>query len=241
MLTLNANEGQNPLRFCRRILESGVIFAALSFHVLCSCGYRKNVAAEDRKQINSEKVEVEAYLFDAKLRRHGKPTSFRLEIFQTDSIMALGGRAYLGKGALKGRVMADSLEVYFPSSNEYLYKCLSNLIQSGDCPETPIAISLLHLFKTLPGSLDEMNHVQVTPDYSNPKRPKFRLFLSDCPWRLELTYDRQKTGWRVRRFSFDNGNNITLNARRREYKNRAHVSTNKFHLKVPPDARNINP
>lgn len=214
---------------------------ALVFVVSCTSGYRIPPVGEEKVETAHEKIEVEAYLFDARLRRRGKPTSFRLEIFQTDSVLALGGRAYLGKGALKGRLTADSLEVYFPSSNEYLYESLSDLFVTTECPNKLARLNLLRLFDSLPDSVEEMGSVRVMADYSNSKRPQFNIFLQDCPWEMELTYDWQGTGWRIRHFKFDNGKEISLKAQRREYKKKAFVRAGKFVLAIPVDVLRITP
>jgi hypothetical protein len=198
-------------------------------------------SAEERVDQKEEKVEVEAYLFDAKLKRHGKPTSFRLEIFQTDSVVALGGRAYLGKGALKGRLTADSLEVYFPSSNEYLYESLKTLLATTECPSGDFVLNLLSLFNAPPDSVEELKHVHVSADYGQQDHPEFDIHVKDCPWRIEMAYDRQEDGWRIQEFFFDNGQEVTLKASRREYKKQARVPLSKFRLVTPDDALRIMP
>jgi hypothetical protein len=223
-------------RLANLIKSQSVYLVAVALLFMSSCGPSRRIrpAYEEKEVITQEKIEVEAYLFDAKLRRQGKPTSFRLEIFQTDSVMALGGRAYLGKGALKGLLTTDSLEVYFPSSNEYLYESLSDLFATAECTNTAPKLSLLHLFASLPDSLAEMEEVSVASDYTNLKHPEFVISLPDCPWVIELTYDWQETGWRIQDFMFDNGNDITLKAKRRTYKKETQVPYSKFRL-VPPD------
>lgn len=215
--------------------------AALLLMGSCGPGYRGQPAGEENVEITHRKIAVEAYLFDAKLRRQGKPTSFRLEIFQTDSVIALGGRAYLGKGALKGLLTTDSLEIYFPSSNEYLYESLSDLFATAECKHTKLDISLLHLFTSLPDSLAEMEEVSISSDYTDHKRPEYVISLPDCPWVIELTYDQRETGWRIHNFKFDNGNDITLKAKRRTYKKKAQVPYNKFQLVSPESAARITP
>jgi len=207
----------------------------------CGPGRRIRPASEERVAIVQEKIEVEAYLFDAKLRRRGKPTSFRLEIFQTDSVIALGGRAYLGKGALKGLLTTDSLEVYFPSSNEYLYESLRDLFATAECANSTPKLNLLHLFTSPPDSLVEMEGMSVASDYTNRQRPEYVISLPDCPWRIELTYDQREAGWRIRDFKFDNGNDITLKAKRRTYKKKAQVPYNKFRLVAPDGVTRITP
>jgi len=218
-----------------------VVVAALLLMGSCGPGRIIRPASEERVAIVQEKIEVEAYLFDAKLRRQGKPTSFRLEIFQTDSVIALGGRAYLGRGALKGLLTTDSLEVYFPSSNEYLYESLRDLFATAECTNTAPKFSLLHLFTSLPDSLAEMEEMSIASDYTDRKRPEFVISLPDCPWVIELSYDRRETGWRIRDFEFDNGNDITLKAKRRTYKRKAQVPYSKFQLVLPDGATRITP
>ncbi len=215
--------------------------AALSLLAGCGSGFRSHTSDERQAPGEQSKITVEAYLFDAKLRRRGKPTSFRLEVFQTDSVIALGGRAYLGKGALKGLLTADSLEVYFPSSNEYLYESLSDLFLTAECPQTPTGFSLLDLFASLPDSLENLEDVSITADYTNDKRPEFAVSLPDCPWVIEITYDRHETGWRIRDFEFDSGNDVTLRARRRTYKAKVQAPNSKFQLVISDSATRITP
>jgi hypothetical protein len=221
----------------------GVWVGAATLLLIGSCGpgYRSQPAGEEKIEITHRKIAVEAYLFDAKLRRQGKPKSFRLEIFRTDSVIALGGRAYLGKGALKGLLTTDSLEVYFPSSNEYLYESLSDLFATAECTNTVPEFSLLHLFTSLPDSLAEMEELNIASDYTDRKRSEFVISLPDCPWMIELTYDRHETGWRIRDFKFDNGNDITVKAKRRTYKKKAQVPYNKFQLVPPASPTRITP
>ena len=133
------------------------------------------------------------------------------------------------------------MEVYFPSSNEYLYESLSDLFLTADCPEEVSGLNLLRLFHSLPDSIEEMGSVRVLADYSNGKRPEFTIYLQDCPWRIELTYDRREAGWRIHHFRFDNGKDVSLKASRRTYKRSARVPLTKFDLTIPGDAVRITP
>lgn len=188
-----------------------------------------------------EKVEVEAYLFDAKIRRHGKPTSFRLEIFQTDSVIALGGRGYLGKGALKGRLTSDTLHVYFPATNEYVYEAVSELMSSFDCVGEVPHIDLMSLFSRPPDSVLDNDEFSVMADYGNSNRPEFRIGFRRCSWEINLVYDRRDDRWRVRKFSFTDGDETTLKATRREYKRWVRVNVSKFAVTVGAGAVRITP
>jgi hypothetical protein len=56
-----------------------------------------------------------------------------------------------------------------------------------------------------------------------------------------MAYDRQEDGWRIQEFFFDNGQEVTLKASRREYKKQARVPLSKFRLVTPDDALRIVP
>jgi len=190
-----------------------------------------------------KKIRAEAYSFNSRLRRQGKPTTFKLEVYQTDSLLGLSGRGYLGKGALKGWVTSDTIKVYFPSTNELLYEPLIAVTGSGEC-EFPLGgLSVLDLFAQLPDSVLAGTKLMVNADYSNPKRPNFRIepSQSTCHWRLDLTYDQQKTGWRIRRFEFDNGAKTTLRGIRERYRTKAKVALKRFIPRPLPGVTRINP
>ncbi len=227
-----------------KMLFAGTFCAlALGGLMFSGCGSSRQAgpAGEAAGVASKQKVSVEAYLFDAKIRRDGKPTSFRLEMFQTDSVIALGGRGYLGKGALKGRLTADSLEVYFPSTDEYVYEPVTGLLASFDCLGELPPVNLVSLFSSLPDSVIDDINARVISDYSKPKRPKFRISFHQCPWEISLTYDRQGENWRVRRFSYSDGDKFSLKATRREYRHRVRVKASKFTIAVPPGTVRIIP
>ena len=212
--------------------------AVLSIQMLlASCGTQPRTAPEV-----STKPGVEAYLFDAELRRSGKPTSFRLEIFHADTVMALSGRGYLGKGALRGRVTPDSLLCYFPSSNEYLQEPVLNLMNAIECQVAPRGVNLLDLFDRLPdaGTLDST--IDVVPNYQNGKRPTFIIYVENCPWQMELTYTSDEMlGWRLDEFVFFDGQDTRLKATLREFKAGASVKPDRFEVRIPADATRIIP
>ncbi len=119
--------------------------------ITAGCGSSRKGALVGDEANWQGKVEVEAYLFDAKLRRDNKPTSVRLEFFHTDSVIAFAGRGYLGKGALKGRLTEDSLEVYFPTTDEFVKEAAADLMSSFDCAGDIGSFNLMALFNSLPG------------------------------------------------------------------------------------------
>lgn len=194
-----------------------------------------------KKKGPGKKVRVEAYLFDAKIRKDGKPTSLRLELFQTDSLVALSARGYLGKGALKGRLTSDSLEAFFPTRNEYLYESVRDLLFRSSCTHAIDPLDFPGLLRNLPDLMDLGSGLMVQRDDSKRKHPKFTLTWPECAWRLELTYDKRITGWRLSKLILDNGDDISFTAKRRSYKASARVNRNKFELPIGPDAIRITP
>jgi len=188
-----------------------------------------------------EKIRAEAWLFDARLWQKGKPTSFRLEIYRTDTVTALSGRGYLGKGAMKGTIKDDSLYIYFPRSNEYLYESASSLLDAVNCSGGRPYVDMVALLTQLPDSLDDLVNVQVTASYINPEKPNFILYSRGCPWELSLIYDRRKVGWRVKEFEFISGDGTRIKSRRRTFKPKAMVPLKRFHTPRAPNAVRIMP
>ena len=201
--------------------------------------HEAGAAAESREH----KITATAYSFNARLWRDGKPTTFKLELYQTDSILGLAGRGYLGKGALKGWLRSDSIKVYFPSTDEYLYESLADLAATSTCPLPLAGLDILQLLSTLPDSLTYGADLAVSSDYSDENRPRFRVSAADtaCQWLVEIRYDRHESSWRVRQFEFDNGRDIRLRAVRERHRSRAAVPAERFEVALPPGAARIIP
>jgi hypothetical protein len=205
----------------------------------CSSGVKPGGETGETQDLPD--VRAEAYLFDTRIDFEGKRRSVRLEVFATDSLIGLGGRAYLGKGALKGWLDSDSLKLYFPNSNEYVYEPVSDLLQSFKCGDETPSVQVLSLFYHRPDAMQLDSHVRLITDTSDANRPTFTLQMADCPWRMTIGYDRRDPGWRVREFEFDNGDDLRVNASRREYRADTDVSAAKFNVVVPADAARIIP
>jgi hypothetical protein len=175
--------------------------------------------------------------------REGKPTTFKLELYRTDTLVGMSGRGYLGKGALKGWITGDSLKVYFPSTNEYVYESLVEVVERSDCPLPLAQFDVLSLLTTLPDSAVSPDAFTVIPDYDDEKKPRFLLesTSTDCPWQLELDYDLKDDRWRIRRFEFDDGKNLRVRGERDRYKSDAEVPLNRFEFAISSDAVRIEP
>ena len=220
------------------------VIVGLVLLTACSTHRRRGPAEEIPTEVREawQDVEVEAYLFDTEIEYEGKYSSVRLELFATDSIVGIGGRSYLGKGALDGWLTADSIRLLFPQSNEYVSEPVARLLRTFECtgarrPNIP----LLAFFFARPARVDIGPDVTITVDSSDTDRPAFGLSMPDCPWAIELIYDRRDTGWRIREFSFDNGDNLQIEARRREYHDEVGAKARMFTVSVPSDARRIIP
>ena len=223
----------------RRI--SALVFPAL-FAVLVGCaGVYQGVDGEGERAGKSAGGEItaDAYLFDTKTYREGKLTSVRLEIFWTDSVMALGGRAYLGKGALKGRLTRDSLTIYFPTRKEYLDEPIHEALTSSDCPFSLGALDVLDLFRSVPDSNSFAGDISLVSDYRKADRPVFTISKDGCDWRLKLEYDYKSGTPRIRRFEFENGERLLLKANRREFRSNRRVKASKFEVDIPLQAVKI--
>lgn len=190
----------------------------------------------------SQSGKAKAFLFDAELRRAGKPTSFRLEIFHTDSVMALSGRGYLGKGALRGRATADSLICYFPSTNEYVQEPVLNLMHALECQVAPQGINIVELLDRMPDSAALDSTIEVVANYQEPNRPRFIIYIENCPWQMELAYRSEGIGqWRLDEFFFFDGKETRLKATCREFKAAVTLKPDRFQVKLPTDAQRITP
>ncbi len=216
--------------------------AVLAFIAGCGPKFGAEPSADEyRASGPRKKVQVEAYLFDAKIRRDGKPTSFRLHLYQTDTVVAMGGRGYLGKGALKGLLTADSIEVYFPTRNEYLHEAVRDLLFTSNCTHTMPQLDFPSLLRSLPQEQDFGTGLIIRCDDSDRKRPRFVLTWTDCAWQLELEYDHRKTGWRLREVRFEDGDKVSFTAKRRAHKASTMVDQKKFDLEAGPGVTRITP
>lgn len=224
-----------------RIPLVGPFVLAVVVLALTGCGGPKTGPAEEVSELPEFDLTADAYLFDARVYRDKKPASVRLEIYYTDSLVGLGARAYLGKGALKGWLTEDSLLVYFPASNEYVYEPIATLLESDRCPGSSVRVPLAGLLSTTPDSLNLAGDLKVESDYGNANEPEFVITAGDCPWRIEIKYDRHDNRWLVDHFRFDNGSGLTLTAGRRTVKLGASVSSRRFSVAIPTNAQRVIP
>lgn len=223
------------------IVASSIVVGILLFG--CGGPPSTEIGGETKPQV---KIPVEAYLFDVSILRRGKPTSLRLDVFDADSVLALGGRAYLGKGALRARLTRDSLIAYFPTSDEYLSEDFASFSFSGKNPINLSNLGFLSLLKHPPdtGAVDDsirVDFTQISPGDSRWIVHSGTLdSVASLKWRLHLTYALADGNIRLRQFSYFDST-MTITANRREYRAHARVPANRFQVTIPSTATPVNP
>ena len=230
----------DKLRRCKSAARMlGACISMFAVGAGCQATREKTVSPDE----TAVKVIADAFSFNARLWREGKPTTFKLELYVTDDLIGMAGRGYLGKGALKGWLSADSIKVYFPSTNEFFDESIDNLVNESACSVPPAGLNLLHLATDLPDSLALYDRMFVTSDYHRPAEPEFEVKPRDtaCRWQVTLDYDRQSSGWAVQSFRFDNGQGLVLKATRERFRAGVRVPRKRFEVAVPADAVRITP
>jgi hypothetical protein len=186
---------------------------------------------------------AEAYSFNARLWREGKPNTFKLEVYQTDSLIGLSGRGYLGKGALRGWIRSDSIMVYFPAANELLHESIEALVAASSCQVPLSRLDFLQLLRQRPDSITLPEQVSLGVVSDESDRAKFKLAGpgEECRWELNLDYRRRETGWRIDEFYFDDGRATRLRGSCELYRAEAKVPVSRIDPAPRPDATRIVP
>jgi len=231
--------------------RSMVWAVCLPFIALMSCGgpgrsTGRNLSERSKKV--AARIDVQAFLYDAKFLLRGTRRSVRLEVFKDHDRVALAGRGYLGKTALKGWMTADSILVYFPGSNEYVYEATASLLASSTCLEKLVAVNLPALFSSLAPDVLKRPEFELTEsDGSTGNKKKGRnsyiVTSGGCRWEMVLKYRTDSHGCRLKSIKYDSNSVGTpeLEARLRTYKYGARVNKSRFEVDIPDDARRIIP
>ncbi|MBU0984087.1 MAG: hypothetical protein KKA42_09475 [candidate division Zixibacteria bacterium] len=223
----------------RTLLATGVLAVCVLF--LAGCGVPPASGNEATLSYDpDQKIEADAYQFSARVWRDGKPTTFRLELYVADTVIGVSGYGYLGKGALKARVIRDSLEAYFPTTKEYQFEPLDDLISSGDCPMTGSELDLQQLLRDLPDSLGYADLKVVLTDSADDRRD-YSVSDDRCGWLLDLTYRLEDSGWRISYFEFTDGDEFRLRGDRQRYRDAARVKIGRFLVPSPDPAVSVTP
>lgn len=212
---------------------------ALSVLAICiACGgYGSSVSGENK--VEKKKIEVEAYLFDMKIRRKGKPTSLRLDLYQTDSVIAMFGRAYFNKGAFRGRLTNDSLHIFFPASNEFLQESIDALFSTFNCQGNLTGLPVFKYFSELPDSAVSETGLEIKALVNEREKKSFEITATGCSWLMSLKYVNEDKGWRLNEFKFDDNLSVRIKGSRRIYKSSARIPSGRFELAIPSDSYRI--
>ena len=207
----------------------------------CSSPPRSDILLSDFVRVAPDQsVIADAYLFQARLWRDGKPTSLRLQIFDADTITGVSGQGYLGKGAVKGFLRRDSVVVYFPSMNEYMIEDNLDWVWNTSCTMSVAMPNIFSLLDRIPTAYDFEGVA-----FSDVGRmgDSYAVVVSwlFCPWKLELSYDLRDEQWRLRDFRFDFGDGNRMTAKRNVYKHQTEVSLSKFYPDIPRGAARVIP
>ncbi len=214
-------------------------FLALSLLVVyISCG-GYGLSMTDETGVGQQKVEAEAYLFDVKIRRQGKPTSLRLDLYQTDSVIAMFGRAYFNKGAFRGRLTSDSLHIFFPAANEFLQESIDALFSSFNCQGSLSGLPVFKYFSELPDSALSETGLEIRTLINENKKKSFEISATGCSWLMSLKYVKEDKGWRLNEFKFDDKQSVRVKGGRRIYKSSAKIPSGRFELAIPSDSYRI--
>jgi len=232
----------NSLRIGRSVLLGVSILSVGSLLLGCAGSVSNDkIGEESAAGSATSDVTADAYLFDARLNRHGKPTSFRLELYCTDSLVGVAGRAYLGKGAVRGRVTRDSLDLYFPAANEFLRDSISKVFSKMSCSLRVRLFNLISLIGRLPDSTDFVYGLTLHTVPSKPDRPVYTISSDSCSWNIQLEYNQVDTRWLLRDFRFTDTSIVSLHAERREVRTGITIAASKFQVVIPSDATPVEP
>lgn len=220
-----------------KIIIKSIIISLLTFVLMLSCQIVRPLGEEQK----SDKIEVEAYQFKAKLKQKKNPASFDLNIFQTDSVIAFTAKGYMNKGAMKGILTPDSLKAYFPLTNEHISEKITDFFALINCSGSPPNFNFFRLFSETPEFLKKNSSAIVDILELSPDRVKYNIRFYECWWYLDITYDKKDYGWRIRQFKFGDGKNSTLSGQRHQYKQDTNIKRNFFEYSVPFDAVRITP
>lgn len=219
---------------------TGAIFTiVLLLGTGCGGGYN-DMAGEESTNYEVYDIIADAYLYDAKLIRQGKPTSVRLYLFQTDSLIAIGGRGYLGKGALKGQLTKDSLLIYFPTTHEYVRESVTDLFTSFSCASEIPEINIFQFFNQLPDSMLTEKTFTTVKDSADDEII-YRVTVKGCPWKLEVEYDISDDRPLISRFLFFDGTETELKGKLREFKSERDIKSSRFQVVIPDGSFKIIP
>lgn len=141
----------------------------------------------------AQEIRSVAYVIDLRFNDGGKKYSTVTELyFQGDSV-GFYGRGYFGKGSFKGKIIDDTVTVYFPSQRQYFVGAVADSNYSEDCfaprAVVPYFLSLLSGLHAIDrGSIDAGGR-SITASYGHDRFARIVHWSGKsqiCPKREEL-------------------------------------------------------
>ncbi len=185
-------------------------------------------------------VVADAWLFNARAYRDGKPMTLRLNVYRMDSVVGITGTGYLGKGAFRAIMTTDTVMAYFPSTNEYLLESMDSLFGLSACGEGLNAPNLMRLLTERPDSGSIAMTAYTAHRISND-RWAYTVSWLNCPWRMEMEYRRREERWILDEFRFERAESFRLTSICPVFKPSQEVAVDRFQVAVPSDAVRITP
>lgn len=227
--------------FCRYfVVAMNKVVAIIFISLIClvaGCGTAHKSTPGTESGISAgQELQCEAFLFDARITCEKKYNSFRLELYQTDSLIGLTGRGYLGKGALKGWITPESLLVYFPTVKEYIQEAVSDVWKSFECVQNENSLNIFGLITNLPEEIIPAEGYQLELIKDDDKEKEYQINKIGCHWSITASYDLREKGWRLKEFNISESDKFELAGKRREYRDDVKIKTNRFKPLVGPDA-----
>lgn len=191
--------------------------------------------------VRGDKVVVDAYLFDMKVRENKTRRTVRMDIYFADTIALITGRAYLGKGVGRGIWRPDSAVFYFPTENEYYSGPLDKISDAGCLSQGPLQEALPAL---LSGNIDRIRAIDgLTVTQETDKKLRAELKLGDCVSSLELLFDTPAGSGRyyLKKFEYkDSAGKSVIKAERRTIRLARGFALRRFKLDIPDDAHRLD-
>lgn len=222
------------------LLFQVVILTAL---VLGACtGGRRQYPTDNpgRESELSKKVSVDAYLFDCRIRVNGVLRTVKIELYRIDSIVAIYGSSYLGRGAFRGRIADDSMLIFFPTTDEYLFEPNDRMLIANECGRLLSAMNLPALL-TIPGkAIFADSWFQVTTK-QNSKRISSTVTSSECQWQFQVDHDLVSKSWQLKQLRLEEDGRLKFSAKRRSLRRGARIDRSRFDVAPTSSASRITP
>lgn len=219
------------------------VVALLTAVVVEGCaGFRRTFPSEEpgAESKSSDKVSVDAYLFDCRIRVDGVLRTVKVELYRKDSVVAIYGRSYLGRGAFRGRIADDSLLVFFPQSNEYLHEANDRMLIANECGRLLSALNLSALLIRPAEKIFVDSRFSVTTERKSD-RVSSTITSPGCKWQFRVDHDLASEIWQLKQMRLEEDGKLKFSAKRRTFRLRAEIDRSRFEVAPGSGASRITP